>query len=209
MKEGKEIWLLILSVICSSIAVGISLGRCSKGNNERVVCDTITIVTHDTITITKPIAEDSSVVGKVVRRLPLYRGNGTKDSLRRNGKPQTFEPNPSKPYENGMKNAGTEILQQISTDGSDTITADSADVFIPIEQKVYSDTSYRAWVSGYMASLDSIQVYPRTVTRTVEKIAKAQRPSPFGVSVGIGLTAAPGHTAPGIFLGLSYTLWRW
>ena len=36
---------------------------------------------------------------------------------------------------------------------------DSADVIVPITQKEYRDTMYCAWVSGYNAQLDSIELY--------------------------------------------------
>ena len=36
-------------------------------------------------------------------------------------------------------------------------------IYIPILQKVYKGSDYKAWVSGYNAALDSIQIYPKTV----------------------------------------------
>ena len=48
-------------------------------------------------------------------------------------------------------------------------------VEIPIVQKRYSDSTYTAWVSGYKPSLDSIEVYRKTVvqreTITLRKIS--------------------------------------
>lgn len=41
------------------------------------------------------------------------------------------------------------------------------DTILPIEQKVYKDSDYTAYVSGYCPRLDSIEVYPRTIYRTV------------------------------------------
>ena len=54
--------------------------------------------------------------------------------------------------------------------GKDSIAAPTADHFIdaekmvmlPITQKVYRDTSYTAWVSGYAAALDSIHIHRPT-----------------------------------------------
>jgi len=36
-------------------------------------------------------------------------------------------------------------------------------IYIPILQKVYKGQDYKAWVSGYNAALDSIQIYPKTL----------------------------------------------
>lgn len=98
--------------------------------------------------------------------------------------------------------------------GYDSITGDSvriimADVTIPIEQKVYRDTSYIAWVSGYRPCLDSIKVFSSTryVTRTVTKSKPpdAVRRFYFGPSVGYGITL-DGRPCPYIGVGLCYNL---
>lgn len=61
-------------------------------------------------------------------------------------------------------------------------------VEIPIEQKLYADTTYTAWVSGYKPSLDSIEVYRKTeVHREIITLRKkAQR-------WGIGITGSYGY----------------
>lgn len=67
-------------------------------------------------------------------------------------------------------------------------TGDSVQVTLPITQKVYEDSLYTAYVSGYMPSLDSIRLrYPvitTTVTKTIEK--KLSR-------VHLGLTGGYGY----------------
>lgn len=53
---------------------------------------------------------------------------------------------------------------------TDTVrVSDTVYVRLPREQRMYADTNYVAWVSGYLPILDSIEVYPvtRYVTRTV------------------------------------------
>lgn len=84
------------------------------------------------------------------------------------------------------------------------------DTVVNREQTVYVDSLYRAWVSGYRPRLDSIEVYPRTVTNTVTndiyhtiKVKDKQR-------WGLGLQAGYGY--PGGFYvggGVSYNLFRW
>ena len=68
----------------------------------------------------------------------------------------------------------------------DTVhTRDSIFISIPREEKVYEDSTYRAVVSGYKPSLDSISVYRTTkyITITKEKPAKRWH---IGPQVGIG-----------------------
>ena len=97
----------------------------------------------------------------------------------------------------------------------DTVTVfDSIQVEIPITQKEYKDSTYHAFVSGYVPSLDSITVYPRTIyvnsTTTNKYIPKTKR-------WGIGLQAGYGayinnstvHTAPYIGVGISYNIFSW
>lgn len=68
----------------------------------------------------------------------------------------------------------------------DTVhTRDSVFISLPKEKKVYEDSTYRAVVSGYKPSLDSISVYQTTkyITITKEKPAKRWH---IGPQVGIG-----------------------
>lgn len=90
---------------------------------------------------------------------------------------------------------------------SDTciFSPDSAEVEIPITQKQYKDSLYRAWISGYNAKLDSIEIYSptRIITERVFIQSKRKR-------WGIGLQA--GYGCPGgvyVGIGMSYNLFQW
>ena len=65
--------------------------------------------------------------------------------------------------------------------------ADSVEVELPITQTVYEDSTYRAWVSGFDARLDSIEVYRpiRYVTMTVKE---PQSRWSWGLQMGMGMT---------------------
>lgn len=88
---------------------------------------------------------------------------------------------------------------------TDTVrVADSVEVVVPITQRVYGDSTYRAYVSGYRPRLDSIFVYPRTryVTTTVKE--KNRR---WGIGLQAGYGYAPGSgMSPYIGIGVSYNL---
>lgn len=86
--------------------------------------------------------------------------------------------------------------------------ADSAEVVIPITQKVYRDSTYTAYVSGYRASLDSLFVYPRQEIITLRPPSKPRRWS-IGIQAGYGMTlkGTPQFT-PYIGIGIQYNLFN-
>lgn len=64
---------------------------------------------------------------------------------------------------------------------------DSVLVEVPIESKHYNAPEYDAWISGYMPSLDSINVYQRTeyITETITRMKPPNRLS-LGIQAGYG-----------------------
>lgn len=86
---------------------------------------------------------------------------------------------------------------------------DTVYVSVPREHKVYQDSLYRAVVSGYMPSLDSLTINQRTITNTI-----TLRPKPYrwsvGVHAGYGVSAQNGTLmlAPHIGVGVSYNFIR-
>lgn len=67
---------------------------------------------------------------------------------------------------------------------------DSAIVEVPIERKVYQEDSlYRAVVSGYRVSLDSLAIFQRTTTITVYRPVAAPKPSKWSLGVTVGPSA--------------------
>lgn len=81
---------------------------------------------------------------------------------------------------------------------------DSADVIIPMERKVYEDSTYRAVITGAWVSLDTMQVYPRRETVTIRH--PPDRRKRWGVSAGIGAAVTTdGRISPALFLGATYT----
>lgn len=88
----------------------------------------------------------------------------------------------------------------------DTCTSlDSAEVVIPITQKVYEDSFYRLWVSGCNTQLDSIKVNSRIreIRIPVPVPAKRKRWG-LGIQAGYGY---PGGWYVGV--GINYNLFSW
>lgn len=161
----------------------------------QVTADTTRVEVTDTLPYYKPVARDSVVVRyvtKVVAVRPCGKAQGTEAEAL----PQRTE--------RGERSAGHEKRETTELEG--TGHGDSVVVEIPITQKKYETESYRAYVSGYEPSLDSIFVYQKTVTErvVVTQQAKQQR-------VGVGVVGGFGYGVtsrkPDVFVGLGL-YWR-
>lgn len=76
---------------------------------------------------------------------------------------------------------------------------DTLFVQVEREQREYSDTTFRAWVSGYEPRLDSIEVYNRTIVR---EVVRDSSPWSLGVTAGVG--AGRDGLTPFVGVGVSY-----
>lgn len=100
------------------------------------------------------------------------------------------------------------VLDTLSTvpDSSDlfvSVDHDTATVNIPITQKVYEDSTYRAYVSGYRPALDSIFIFRPTERIYIRSPTKVKR---FNVGLQCGYGMTPKGFQPYIGLGISATL---
>ena len=95
-------------------------------------------------------------------------------------------------------------------------------VLVPISRKVYEGEDYRAVVSGFRASLDtldiegynvqanSIEVYPRTVTQTIiQRVEVPGKPKRWGIGVSAGYALTPQGMKPYIGAGVQYNFLSW
>lgn len=98
-------------------------------------------------------------------------------------------------------------LTQVITDTLYNTDSIKVPVQIPIESKTYQDSTYRAVISGYRASLDTIQIYPiHTITTITNTIIKQKR---FNIGVQAGVGYGFFNKKPDIYVGLgvSYKLY--
>ena len=151
-----------------------------------------TVIIRDTLRVSRPVPVREEVVRYVTVTLP------------------------SAPARRDSSNSNSSNLANIGKDSTEVPPADvltAADhypdtaqtVVLPITQQVYRDTTYTAWVSGYAAALDSIEVYPRTliVRQTALPAAKPRRWS-FGIQAGYGYT--PKGMQPYVGIGININL---
>lgn len=100
-----------------------------------------------------------------------------------------------------------------SVPASPVSVPDSAFVDVPIERKVYQEDSvYRAVVSGYRPSLDSLLIFSKTTTITVTNTVPEYVPAPrrrwsFGITAGPSVLVTPDgriHGGLGGSIGWTY-----
>lgn len=81
---------------------------------------------------------------------------------------------------------------------------DTVEIALPYVQKQYKDSSYSAWISGYEPSLDSIKVFPRTVT-VHERVTVKEKSRRWGVFGGVGIGVSDRIT-PCVGVGIGYRI---
>lgn len=96
----------------------------------------------------------------------------------------------------------------------DSVKADSVDVVIPITQKVFGDSRYTAYVSGYKPNLDSLIFHNQKEFITVKETYKPkQKRWGLGIQVGASMRLGEGFSHKNIYpyvgIGISYNLFTW
>lgn len=81
---------------------------------------------------------------------------------------------------------------------------DTVEVSLPYVQREYRDSNYSAWVSGYEPTLDSIRVFPRTIT-VHERVTVKEKSRRWGVFGGIGIGVSDRIT-PYVGVGIGYRI---
>ena len=194
MERLKNIALLLfLAVFVASLMLNVH--HYTEGTAEPYR-DTIKTTFVDTIPYYKPVPKDSTVIKYVTATLP--KADDKEDNFP--NKTVTELPESVQKFPESDKN-----LQDSVPNFGKTVP-DSANVVIPITQKVYDEDTYTAFVSGYNPSLDSlIFKMPREVV-TIKEYSKPKRWS-VGVQVGYGVTLkGTPQLAPYVGIGVSYNL---
>lgn len=98
-------------------------------------------------------------------------------------------------------------ITQVITDTLYNTDSIKVPVRIPIETKIYQDSTYRAVISGYRASLDTIQVYPIHTYTTITNMITKQKQFNIGIQAGVGYGCFNKKPDMYIGLGVSYRLY--
>lgn len=170
-----------LTILLILLATSLFLNVYQFTSKEKEVArDTVRTTFVDTIPYYKPVPKDSFVINYITKTLPVV------------------------PQEDSRG------LSSDSVSSPDSTARDSVQVQISITQKVYRDSSYTVYVSGYEPSLDSLTLHiPHSVT-TVTKIIQPKRSRwSIGMQVGYGVSLSPTpQYAPYVGVGVQYSLFN-
>ncbi len=164
--------IVVVLILVVMCLLSFFVGRKTSGNINQQERDVVDTIIHiDTVAYLLPIPRDSVVIRYDHIAVPIVP-------------------------------AHCDSVELCSDSGNVTVDAsrDSATIHIPITQQVYETDAYRAYVSGYRPSLDSIFIMNKTTEVIVKKHAKANRFN-IGVQAGYGLT--PKGFQPYVGFGVS------
>ena len=107
--------------------------------------------------------------------------------------PEPVAAHPVRPKDEGREKMllGTITELQARLDSLAAAKPDTAfvEISVPMEAKVYEDSTYRAQVSGFRPSLDWIETF--NTHTTITQYVEVPAPPKKGVKVGLGLSAGP------------------
>lgn len=175
--KRKLNWPIIVCLVCWA-AVLVLIGHWMRGMKPQVVERIDTVVVTDTLRVIEPVEVETE------RLVTRWRVKAALHSP--------------------LQATDTSLLSAAPT-GTLLPSTDSVEVELPITQKVYGDSTYRAWVSGYRPSLDSIEVYRKTITIERTLVQKPKRWS-IGVTGGYGYGLLHGRPDVFVGVGVSYRL---
>lgn len=163
-------------VVVLLLVLPFTCSRIDRLDDARYTRETDTVYIHDTIRIVEPKIVKEEVVKYVYVTLPKADKNI--------------------PISNELDS---------TSNLTSNLTQDSAKVVIPITERTYEDSTYKAVVRGYNPELVSLDIYNSTKTIT---ITKTKQPK---VVVGIGPYAGFGNKGfnYGIAVNVSMPIWSW
>lgn len=177
----KRDWLWVALIV--SVLLNVFLATIvNRQRTTDMPADPIAV--HDTIRIVEPTPADEDVVRHDTASFPMVGQSEPKGELK-----------------------NIPICNELDSIGglSNGLSNDSAKVVIPITERTYEDSTYKAVVRGYNPELVSLDIYNSTKTIT---ITKTKQPK---VVVGIGPYAGFGNKGfnYGIAVNVSMPIWSW
>ena len=203
IEEKDFVWIAIAAVVLLIASMWFNVRYAFSGQSDSEYRDSVRVTVYDTVAIYKPAPTDSSVIGHVNARLPIR-----KPKVEELNTPMLNDSTPDNKGDNFLikdhsEDMGGMVLSNIVNIGND---CDSADVIVPITQKMYGDSTYTAYVSGYQPSLDSLIFRMPKEVVTIKEYSKPKR---WSVNVRAGYEIplhGTMHPTPYIDLNVQYNL---
>lgn len=147
-----------------------------------------TPVVHDTIRIVEPAPTGEDVMRYDTAAFPMVGQSELKS-----------EP------KGGLKNIPISNELDSTSNLTSNLTQDSAKVVIPITERTYEDSAYKAVVRGYNPELVSLDIYQSTITKTITKTKNPKITVSAGIYGGFGSKGA--DYGLGVMVGVP--IWSW
>ena len=92
---------------------------------------------------------------------------------------------------------------------SDSIEQSGDSILLPRETKTYEDSTYRAVVSGFKPSLDTLMVFPKTTYIVTEKVREIEKKDRWNIGLQVGSGYGIFTKQPDVYVGIGfqYNLW--
>ena len=172
------IWLL-----CSSLVLNFRLLKdVAKNTDVSVETRTEYVEIKDTL----PTMVDSQMTGETVTVRAVVKPAGNAAGI---AEPVGSPMGVVKAHRHATNHEPDRMALELGPDTTTTvcIMGDSAVVTLPVEQRVYKDSLYTAYVSGYRPRLDSITLrLPHTYTTVTQTIRKPSKQWAVGPAIGVG-----------------------
>ena len=175
--------LLVLPFTCS---------RRVSEPSDKIVPDTIII--RDTLYIPEPKQTSEEIVGEEVAKLPKAKG-------------ELNIPIYNELERNVNNELSTNSFPKILDDSVGIEVTDSCDVVLPIHEKVYEDSTYKAVVRGYEPELVSLDIY--NTTKYYPVVEKVKIKPKVVISAGLygGFGSKGADYGLGVMVGVP--IWSW
>lgn len=181
--------VIIGALLIEAVAANILLvAKMTEKPEVKVETHTEYVVVRDTM----PKVMESKLTGEVIT-VNVGRPNANATGVVTGQQERDWCFGPDEPAERAKEDTAPTVC----------VIGDSATVTLPVEQRVYEDSLYTAYVSGYRPRLDSILLrmpHIYTVTKTTGKAAKRWAVGPT-VGAGYGVTGKQMD----VFVGVSVT----
>jgi hypothetical protein len=189
----KRDWLWVALIV--SVLLNVLLaGRAAKTEPIDVRADTI--VVRDTVRIVEARVVKEDVVRHDTAVFPMVGHSELKGELKSELKNIQIS--------NELESTSN-LTSNLASNSTSNLIQDSAKVVIPISERTYEDSTYRAVVRGYEPELVSLDIYRQQTTVYRQQTRKPK------VVVGIGPYAGFGNKGfnYGIAVNVSMPIWSW
>lgn len=188
---SKEIRDILTDIGIAAVVLVIALPLlCKSGCEPKSEPKSDTIYIHDTIRIVEPTPTDEDVVRHDTASFPMVGQSELKGELK-----------------GELKNIP--ISNELDSIGglSNGLSNDSAKVVIPITERTYEDSTYKAVVRGYNPELVSLDIYNSTKYYPVVEKVKVKPKIVVSAGVYGGFGSKGADYGLGIMVGVP--IWSW